>query len=55
MSRVEEIKQAIEHLSADEFSKLTRWVLDLDQERWDEQMDRDASEGRLDFLRLTGK
>ena len=55
MSRVEEIEQAIEHLSVDEFSKLARWVLELDQRRWDEQMDRDASEGRLDFLREEAK
>jgi hypothetical protein len=51
MSRVEEIEQAIEKLSPDEFSEIACWVLEMDQKRWDDQLDRDAASGKLDFLR----
>jgi len=55
MSRVKEIEQAIEQLSPPEFSEIARWVLELDQKRWDDQMDRDAASGKLDFLREEAK
>jgi hypothetical protein len=42
MSRVEEIEQAIEKRSPDEFSEIARWVLEMDEKRWDDQMDRDG-------------
>jgi hypothetical protein len=51
MSRVEQIEKEIEQLSPHEFSEIARWVLELDQKRWDDQMDRDAAAGKLDFLR----
>lgn len=51
MSRVEEIAQAIERLSPDQFAQLARWFQEVQQKRWDQQLDRDASAGRLDFLR----
>jgi len=55
MSRVEEIEKEIEQLSPHEFSEIARWVLELDQKRWDDQMDHDAASGRLDFLRKEAK
>ncbi len=51
MNRVEELEKAIQQLSPQEFSEIARWVADRDQERWDEQMDRDAASGKLDFVR----
>jgi hypothetical protein len=50
MSRVEEIERAIQELSSDEFALIAQRVHALEQERWDAEMDRDASSGKLDFL-----
>lgn len=47
---VEEIEQAIRVLSADEFARIAERVHSLEQERWDAELDRDASSGKLDFL-----
>ena len=50
MSRVEEIAEAIQQLSPDEFAAVARKVHEIQQERWDRQMDADARSGKLDFL-----
>ena len=50
MSRVEEIAEAIQQLSPDEFAAVARKVLEIQQERWDRQMDADARSGKLEFL-----
>ena len=50
MSTVEQIEAAILKLSPQELSQLADWVLDLDQQRWDEQIERDVAAGKLDFL-----
>ena len=50
MSRVEEIERAIQELSHDEFARIAEHVYALDHERWDAELDRDASIGKLDFL-----
>ena len=50
MNRVEELEHAIEALSADEFDALATRVLEIQQKRWDRQLDQDATAGRLDFL-----
>jgi hypothetical protein len=55
MSRVEQIEKEIEQLSPPEFSEIARWVLEQDQKRWDDQMDRDAASGNLDFFREEAK
>lgn len=51
MSRVEQIEQAIQGLTPDEFAQLARRIYALEQERWEIQLDRDASSGKLEFLR----
>jgi len=51
MSRVEEIERAIEELSPDEFRQVAQRVHDIEAERWDRELDRDAAAGKLDFLR----
>ncbi|SPE38746.1 hypothetical protein SBA6_940005 [Candidatus Sulfopaludibacter sp. SbA6] len=50
MSRVEEIERAIQELDRDEFARVAQRVHALEQERWDAELDRDASAGKLDFL-----
>ena len=50
MSTVEQIEAAILKLSPQEIGQLADWVLDLDEQRWDEQIERDIQAGKLDFL-----
>jgi len=50
MDRVEEIEAAIKDLPPDEYRRLAQWFLELEQARWDVQMDLDSSSGKLDFL-----
>jgi len=50
MDRVEEIEAAIEGLPPEEYRRIVQWFRLREQERWDEQMDRDSSGGKLDFL-----
>jgi hypothetical protein len=49
MSRVEEIERAIQELSPEEFAEIAGRVHAIEQERWDAELDRDASSGTLDF------
>jgi hypothetical protein len=50
MSTVEQIEAAILKLSSQELSQLVDWVLDLDEQCWDEQIEQDITAGKLDFL-----
>ena len=50
MSRVEEIEHAIDSLSPEEFRRVSRWILEKDQNEWDHQMDQDSASGALDSL-----
>ena len=50
MDRVEEIEAAINSLPPDEFRIIAKWFRELEQARWDAQMDQDSSAGKLDFL-----
>ena len=50
MSRVEEIEAAIDRLPPEEFRRIVQWLIEREQMRWDEQMDRDSASGKLDFL-----
>jgi hypothetical protein len=49
MSKLEEIQQAIQELSPEDFSNLTRWLAELDWQKWDEQIEKDSESGKLDF------
>jgi hypothetical protein len=51
MSRVEEIEHAILALNPEEFAQIAQRIQDIEQERWDCQLDHDAGAGKLDFLR----
>jgi hypothetical protein len=50
VDRVEEIEAAINRLAPEEFRRIADWFHALEQARWDRQMDRDSSAGKLDFL-----
>ena len=50
MDRVEEIEAAINRLPPEEYQRIVQWLLAREQTRWDEQMDRDSSAGKLDLL-----
>ena len=50
MTKLEQIETEIKKLSPEEFSKLRDWLLELDAEEWDQQIERDAASGKLDKL-----
>ncbi|MEL7037502.1 MAG: hypothetical protein AAFO04_18045 [Cyanobacteria bacterium J06592_8] len=50
MSNLEQIESAILSLSHQDFEKLRNWLLDLDYERWDKQIEQDIAEGKLEEL-----
>jgi hypothetical protein len=47
---VEQIENAILSLSEQDFSKLRNWLLDLDYQQWDQQLEQDILNGKLDDL-----
>lgn len=48
MSRIDEIKQAVQELSADEVRALRDWLDELDEQLFDERIARDDASGKLD-------
>lgn len=50
MDRVEEIEAAISGLRPEEYRRFVEWFRAREQMRWDDQMDRDSSTGKLDVL-----
>jgi len=50
MTRLEQIKEAIEGLPEKDFGRLRKWLADKDYERWDREIVSDAKAGKLDFL-----
>jgi len=50
MDRVEEIEAAIDGLPPEEYRRIVQWLQMREGNHWDEQMDRDSSAGKLDFL-----
>ncbi len=50
MSKVDELKTAIEKLPQEDFAELVRWLSAKDWERWDKQIEADSGTGKLDFL-----
>lgn len=47
---VKEIENAITQLSPEELAELSAWFADYQAKVWDEQIERDLDEGRLDVL-----
>ena len=54
MSNLEQIKTAILSLPFHDFEKLRQWFLNLDYELWDEQIERDIADGKLEALAEEG-
>lgn len=50
MSKVEEIKTAIETLPPTDYVQLRQWFYEKDWEAWDRQIESDSQAGKLDFL-----
>jgi hypothetical protein len=50
MSRIEEIEDAVLRLSPEDYQQFTKWFLEREHSRWNEQLDRDSASGKLDFL-----
>jgi len=50
MSKVEQIKVAIESLPDNDFVKLRKWFSEKDWEKWDRQVEENSKDGKLDFL-----
>lgn len=50
MLSVEEIKSAIASLSQEYYVRLRDWFSERDWEKWDEEIEKDSTAGKLDFL-----
>ena len=50
MSTLEQIEAAILTLPSDEFQRLRQWFFDLDYQQWDEQLEQDVANGKLEAL-----
>ncbi len=50
MSKVEEIKEAIDTLPEEEYIQLRQWFSEKDWQKWDQQIVADSETKRLDFL-----
>jgi hypothetical protein len=45
---LEQIENAILKLPPDEYQKLLQWFTELDNQRWDEQLEKDIADGKLE-------
>ena len=50
MTTVQEIQIAIEALPQADYAQLRHWFSERDWELWDEEIERDSGNGKLDFL-----
>jgi hypothetical protein len=50
MLTLEQIEAAILKLDPEEFQQLMKWFWDLDYQRWDEQLEKDIADGKLEGL-----
>ena len=50
MTKLEDIEKAVATLSAEERAKLRARLDELDEQAWDDQIERDAKAGKLDWL-----
>lgn len=50
MTRLEQVKSAIEALPARDFDRLRKWLADKAWDQWDRELERDLKAGKLDFL-----
>ena len=50
MSKFEELQKAILALPEPDYVQLRLWFGELDWKKWDERIEMDSEDGRLDFL-----
>ena len=50
MTKLELLEEEIKKLSPGELAQLRDWLLELDAQQWDRQIDQDAASGKLDKL-----
>ncbi len=50
MTKLEELEKAVAGLEPEEMAKFRRWFEELNAALWDEQIKRDAKDGKLDKL-----
>ncbi|MBN2541746.1 hypothetical protein JXI42_02675 [bacterium] len=50
MTKVKEIKDAIDVLPEKDFIQLRKWIAEKDWRKWDKEIEEDSSKGNLDFL-----
>jgi hypothetical protein len=50
MSKIDEIKQAVQQLSPEELRSFRDWLDEQHSQLWDDQIERDAKAGKLDWL-----
>ena len=50
MGNVRSIEKAVESLPPSELAEFRRWFAEFDANAWDEQIEQDASAGKLDAL-----
>jgi hypothetical protein len=50
MSNLQQLETEILSLSRNDFESLRQWLFDLDYEHWDQKLELDIANGKLDFL-----
>ncbi len=50
MGSIDKIKSAITHLPEKEFHSFVDWFQKFEEERWDEELEKDIAQGKLDSL-----
>jgi hypothetical protein len=50
VSTIEEIEQAVSRLAPPDYERFRQWLSDYDNQKWDRQLNEDASAGKLDAL-----
>lgn len=50
LNTLEQIEQAVITLTEDDFRKLHHWMVELDHQKWDQQIEADSANGVLDEL-----
>lgn len=55
MENIKQLKSQIEQLDDEEYSRLRKWFAEQDWKRWDQQIEEDAENGKLTFLKEEAK
>ncbi|MBI5141708.1 MAG: hypothetical protein HZA20_05885 [Nitrospirae bacterium] len=47
METIEQLEDAVMHLSPDDYRRFYDWFIRMDHEKWDREIEEDAANGRL--------